>query len=115
MDIRFWIVAPVAAVALALFALYHWGLRKLDHMLGAKALLIVPWALLVGLPMGIMNVVWNLVASFVFLRSPVWFNEDGGFSPFFTTRLKAYRKEGFARQLVNYLIGAIQRYDPEHF
>lgn len=110
MDIRFWLVAPVAAVALTLFALYHWGLRKFGH-----TLLRYPWALTVGLCMGVGNVIWNLIASFVFLRPPVWLNEDGKLSPFFTTRLKAYRKEGFAPRLVNYLIGAIHKYDPGHF
>lgn len=110
MDIRFWIVAPVAAVVLALFGLYFWGLRKFGH-----TFLRYPWALTVGLSMGVGNILWNMIASFVFLRLPVWRNEAGGFSPFFTTRLKSYRREGYAPRLVNYLIGAIQRFDPDHF
>ena len=110
-DVRFWLVAPVAAFVILIFGLYFWGLRKGFGGSWVK----YPWALFVGLPMAIGNIGWNVIfASFVFMRPPVWKNESGEFSPFFTTRLKAYRLAGSSR-LVDYFIGAIQIFDPDHF
>ena len=82
-NLRFMLTGPAAFITLALFGLYFWGLRLIG-----KTLLRYPWALLVGVPFAISNIIYNVVfASFVFWRFPVWLNTRGQFSPFFTTRM----------------------------
>lgn len=109
-NLRFMLTGPAAFITLALFGLYFWGLRLIG-----KTLLRYPWALLVGVPFAISNIIYNVVfASFVFWRFPVWLNTRGQFSPFFTTRIKSYRREA-EDPLVEYLAGAINRFDPGHF
>lgn len=101
-----WMATP----ALIAFALYFWGLRRFGH-----TALRYPWALTVGLTMGLLNVTWNLLSSLIFLRLPVWRNESGALSPFFTTRLKAYRRDSYAPILTGFLIAVISFFDPDHF
>lgn len=65
-----------------------------------------------GLLTAVTNPLYNVfVASFIFLRPPVWRNDDGRFIPFFTTRLKANR----GSPLVEHLVQVINSYDPGHF
>lgn len=109
-DIRFWLTAWLAAAVLLIFGLYFWGRRQFGH-----TVLQYPWALFVGLPMAIGNMAYNIVvATFVFWRLPVWSNTEGGLSPFFTTRLKEYRRHGSSR-LVEYIASCINDFDPGHF
>jgi hypothetical protein len=109
-DMRFWATAPLAAMVLVLFATYFWGRRQFGLTVWAY-----PWAILVGIPLAIGNLTYNvIVATFVFSRLPVWRNTEGGFSPFFTTRIKAYRRAGSTR-LVEYLAACINDFDPGHF
>lgn len=110
-DLRFWALAWLAVPPLVLFALYFWGRRRIGD-----GLLQYPWALAVGLPMAVGNVAFNvLVASLIFLRLPVWRNGDGAFSPYFTTRIKHYRRAGIESRLCDYLAAVINLYDPGHF
>lgn len=110
-DILFWLTGPVAALVLLCFGLYFWGRRRFGH-----TALQYPWALLVGLPMAIGNVGYNVIfATFVFQKLPPLRNAEGRISPYFTTRLNHYRRRGESARLVNYLVAAINEFDPGHF
>lgn len=110
-DLRFWCLAPLAVPPLILFAVYFWGRRRVGD-----GWLQYPWGLLVGLPMAVGNVYFNvIVATLIFGRLPVWRNGEGEFSPFFTTRIKRYRRDGVEPRLSGYMASVINIYDPGHF
>jgi hypothetical protein len=109
--IRYLLCAPVTLVALTLFGLYFTGRRKwgMDH--GPQEYL---WALLVGLPMAIGNVTYNLIfATFIFGSFPPVYNAEGKVSLFFTTRIKYLRLQG--SNLAEHFASVINDYDPGHF
>ncbi|MDX5370197.1 MAG: hypothetical protein LPL29_12565 [Alphaproteobacteria bacterium] len=109
---RWLICGPFVAVVLALFALYFTGRRKWG--LDRRPVEWI-WAALVGLPMAVANIVLlnMILATFIFLRPPVWQNTRGEFSPFFTTRIKAYRREG--SPLADHIAQVVNTWDEGHF
>ena len=110
MDIRrrYHLVAPLTSLGLFFFCLYYRFLPK--------NVLKYPWALTAGLATAVTNVLYNiLVATFVFWRPPVWKNESGEFSPFFTTRLKYYRKHNIEPEITQEYMRRINECDPGHF
>ena len=112
MYFRYLLCAPFTLIALGAFALYF-GVRNAGYF--RKGLPMILWGATAGVLTAATNPLYNVfIASFVFLRPPVWFNESGQFSPFLTTRLKAYRKEG-PSFLVDHLVTVINSYDPGHF
>lgn len=110
-DVLFWLTAPVAGFAVLIFGLYFWGLRRWGHTVARY-----PWGLTAGVAMVVANVAYNVVVGSIVFRSlPPWRNASGGFSPFFTTRLKLYRQTGRDAVLVAYLEAVINKFDPGHF
>lgn len=112
MALRFLLVAPAALIALTLFGLYF-TFRNSSY---AEGVFKYPVALVVGLPMVITNVIWNvLYASFIFLELPPFLNDKGQFSPFFTTRIKKYKADGRSDPMIEWFIWAVNSFDPDHF
>ncbi len=105
---RYLIAAPFILITLALFAVYHWGRRNgMD-----KPPLEWLWALAIGLPMGLGNVLFNaFVSTWIFWELPPLRNADGEFSPFFTTRIKAKRGD----PLAEHFVAMVNTFDPGHF
>ena len=109
MYFRYLICAPFTLMTLAAFALYF-GVRNAGYF--RNGLPMILWGATAGLLTAVTNPLYNVfIASFVFLRQPVWFNDSGRFSPFLTTRLKANRGD----PLVEHLVRVINSYDPGHF
>jgi hypothetical protein len=110
---RFSIAGPFAALALFMYGSYFvgyddWGIRN--------SWLKWPWIIVFGTLAVIANVSWNLIgASFVFLRPPVFRDEDGNLSLFFTTRITKYRKEGIDKDMSDLYAKLINQWVPGHF
>jgi len=99
--IRHLLVGPISFVMLVAFGLYFWGLRTFGH-----TVLKYPWALLVGLPMGIMNFFYNtIIGTFIWLDLP----REGGY----TGRIKRHQADG--NQMADHLARMINEFDPDHF
>lgn len=71
---RYLLAAPAIIGVLALFGLYHWGLRNGMDRPVLKQL----WGVAIGLPMGIGNVLFNvLIGTWIFWKLPPMRNADG--------------------------------------
>lgn len=106
---RYLLVAlPFTLPTLALFGLYYWGRRNgLDRPPVSWL-----WSGTVGLASGIGNMVFNIfVGTFIFWKLPPWLNEEGKFSPFFTTRIKSMR----GHPLAEHFVDMVNTMDPGHF
>lgn len=111
--IRFLIAGPFAAIALMVFGFYFVGLRDWGLR---DSWLKYPWALVFGTCAGIANVSWNLIgATFVFWKLPVFRDEDGNLSMFFTTRINKYRKEGTDKDMADLYAKLVNQWVPGHF
>lgn len=108
MYFRYLLAAPAILGVLALFGLYHWGRR---NGMGKPPLEWI-WAIAVGLPMGIGNVLFNVfIGTWIFWKLPPLRNADGELSPFFTTRIKTMRGD----PLAEHFVAMVNTMDPGHF
>ena len=111
MYFRYLLCAPFTLIALGAFALYF-GVRNAGYF--RKGLPMILWGATAGLATALTNPLYNLVCgTFIWLELPPLRDEDGGFSPFTTTRITALRKRG--DPLAEHLAQVINTYDPGHF
>lgn len=111
--LRFLIAGPFAALALLTYGFYFVGYRDWGFR---DSWLKWPWILAFGSLAGIANVSWNLIgASFVFLKPPVFRDNEGNFSLFFTTRIAKYRENGIDKDMADVYAKLVNQWVPGHF
>ncbi len=118
---RYYLAFPLTLIAVMLYGSYTMPREWLKKIFGDKSVLYYTTLLFLlpfGLIAGITNLIYNFtVGSFVFGEWPVMKNEKGGFSPFFTTRIKSYLN---GTHLIKHIVGMkyahlVNKVDPGHF
>ena len=122
-SLRYALVYPLTLIAVGLYGNYTVPREWMKKLFGEGSILYYLALLLLlpsGLVAGVTNLVYNLlVGSFVFFEGPQWTNEEGKFSPLFTTRINKYLSEEPStsdkyKVALSYAV-LVNRVDPDHF